>query len=78
MRCVAQQSISSSDTRNAQSYISPIATEYAHPYVYSSSTGYEYPKSLDKIYADPGNKKETIFNWLEENKVCNFNSSDIK
>ena len=49
------------------------AAGYVQPLLISST-----PNSTDKVYADPGNKKDDIFHWLKENKVCQIISSDIR
>ena len=69
-----------SNTKDVQSYISPICIAgYTEPYVPPSfAAGYEIPNPVNKVYADPGNKKETIFNWFEANRICKINPSDIK
>ena len=38
----------------------------------------EIPNPTDKIYADPGNKKDVIFNWFKEYKIFKIIPDDIK
>ena len=43
----------------------------------SGVTAYEIPSS-ERVYADPGNKEETIYNWLKTNDICRINLNSIK
>ena len=52
------------------------ATGYVQPLLISSSS--KISSSINKVYADPGIKKDAIFHWFKENKVCKIISSDIK
>ena len=69
---------SPTETGGANYYTSLKTTRYAQPYLLPTAVGDEAPNPTYKIYADPGNKKDVIFNWFKENKVSKINSNDIK
>ena len=62
------------DTVYAQLYASPIALGSGHP----CASNAQIPNHVNKVYADPGSKKDVIFNWFKVNKVTKINSSNIK
>lgn len=74
------------DTVYAQLYASPSAMESNHPYASPIAVGSghpcasnaQIPNHVNKVYADPGSKKDVIFNWFKVNKVTKINSSEIK
>ena len=47
------------------------------PHTSPTVTAYEIPNS-ERVYADPGNREETIYNWLKMNDICRINSNSIR
>lgn len=64
----------------AMDYILPVGTDGAQSYTSLKTTRYaqSYLSPIDKIYADPGNKRDVIFNWLKQYKVPKINPDDIE
>lgn len=50
----------------------------AKPRTSSTVTEYEIPRTVDKVYGDPGNKEEIIYNWFETNGICKINPNKIE